>query len=55
VSLILACLKMAGVVDSAWWLVFMPLWFPFAFFGLFAIVTLAVQFWRMRNATRHRG
>ena len=38
-TVIFACLKLAGVIDWSWWIVFLPILVPV---GLVAIVLIAV-------------
>jgi hypothetical protein len=53
--LVLLVLRMVGVIDSPWWVIFMPLWAPFVFFSVTVIVAFTVEMRRMRNAPRNRS
>ena len=45
-TVIFACLKLAGVIDWSWWIVFLPILVPV---GLVAIVLIVVLFLLVLN------
>ena len=50
-TVIFACLKLAGVIDWSWWIVFLPILVPV---GLVAIVLIVVLLlWYLMKSVTH--
>jgi len=54
ISILLATLKLCGVIGWSWWIVVLPACLPWLVFGLF-ILWATIMVWRVYGKTTQKG